>query len=367
MTDREKLFNDICVLIQDDELRNRIYIMMDKYEITQRETSVALLEEDRNEYLLKTFIIGKTVKGCTKRTLRFYKNTISFVLRYIGKTVDDITTEDIRLYIAQRLYHDRVSKTTVGNEIRALSSFFGYIYNEEVIRKNPMLRIEKIKREKTKKEAIKTEETEEDKETRKNGGKWTKEEPEKMRAQLGTNREKAIFEILLSTGCRVAELVNVKISEVDNDEMLVHGKGEKDRTVYLNAKALWALNEYLNERQDTSQYLFAGGHYGWFLGSHKGLSSKGLKEWYKNAEWVDEERHITMDSVETMIRKIGERAGVKAHPHKFRRTCATFALRRGMPIEQVSKMLGHESVETTQIYLDLSEQDLKAAHKKFVI
>lgn len=349
MTDREKLFNDICVLVQDDELRNRIYIMMDKYEITQRETSVALLEEDRNEYLLKTFIIGKTVKGCTKRTLRFYKNTISFVLRYIGKTVDDITTEDIRLYIAQRLYHDRVSKTTVGNEIRALSSFFGYIYNEEVIRKNPMLRIEKIKREKTKKEA------------------FTEIELEKMRAQLGTNREKAIFEILLSTGCRVAELVNVKISEVDNDEMLVHGKGEKDRTVYLNAKALWALNEYLNERQDTSQYLFAGGHYGWFLGSHKGLSPKGLKEWYKNAEWVDEERHITMDSVETMIRKIGERAGVKAHPHKFRRTCATFALRRGMPIEQVSKMLGHESIETTQIYLDLSEQDLKAAHKKFVI
>ena len=349
MTDREQLFDDICVLITDDDLRNRLYIMLDKYEITQRETGIALLQEDRNEYLLKKFIIGKTVKGCTKRTLQFYRYTINFVLNYIKKKVDDITSEEIRLYMAKRLYQDKVTKTSVGNEIRAMSSFFSYIFNEELIDKNPMQRIEKIKKEKTKKEA------------------FTELELEKMRAELKTNREKAIFEVLLSTGCRVAELVNIKIAEINGEEILVHGKGEKDRTVYLNAKAQWALNEYLSERSDSSPYLFPGGHYERFLRHKKGNKRIKSKEWYKNPNLVDESKHIDPGTIESTIRNIGKKAGVQAHPHKFRRTCATFALRRGMPIEYVSKMLGHEAISTTQIYLDLSEQDLKTAHRKYVI
>lgn len=350
MTDREQLFDDICVLITDDDLRNRLYIMLDKYEITQRETGIALLQEDRNEYLLKKFIIGKTVKGCTKRTLQFYSYTINFVLNYIEKTVDDITSEDIRLYMAKRLYHDKVTKTSVGNEIRAMSSFFSYIFNEELIDKNPMQRIEKIKKEKTKKEA------------------FTELELEKMRAELKTNREKAIFEVLLSTGCRVAELVNIKTAEINGEEILVHGKGEKDRTVYLNAKAQWALNEYLSERSDSSPYLFPGGYYEkQILRQKRGNKRIKLKEWYKDSDLIDESKHIDPGTIESTIRNIGKKAGVQAHPHKFRRTCATFALRRGMPIEYVSKMLGHEAISTTQIYLDLSEQDLKTAHRKYVI
>lgn len=350
MTDREQLFDDICVLITDDDLRNRLYIMLDKYEITQRETGIALLQEDRNEYLLKKFIIGKTVKGCTKRTLQFYSYTINFVLNYIEKTVDDITSEDIRLYMAKRLYQDKVTKTSVGNEIRAMSSFFSYIFNEELIDKNPMQRIEKIKKEKTKKEA------------------FTELELEKMRAELKTNREKAIFEVLLSTGCRVAELVNIKTAEINGEEILVHGKGEKDRTVYLNAKAQWALNEYLSERSDSSPYLFPGGYYEkQFLRQKSGNKRIKLKEWYKDSNLIDESKHIDPGTIESTIRNIGKKAGVQAHPHKFRRTCATFALRRGMPIEYVSKMLGHEAISTTQIYLDLSEQDLKTAHRKYVI
>nr|DAJ33538.1 MAG TPA: SITE SPECIFIC RECOMBINASE XERD [Caudoviricetes sp.] len=350
MTDREQLFDDICVLITDDDLRNRLYIMLDKYEITQRETGIALLQEDRNEYLLKKFIIGKTVKGCTKRTLQFYSYTINFVLNYIEKTVDDITSEDIRLYMAKRLYQDKVTKTSVGNEIRAMSSFFSYIFNEELIDKNPMQRIEKIKKEKTKKEA------------------FTELELEKMRAELKTNREKAIFEVLLSTGCRVAELVNIKTAEINGEEILVHGKGEKDRTVYLNAKAQWALNEYLSERSDSSPYLFPGGYYEkQILRQKRGNKRIKLKEWYKDSDLIDESKHIDPGTIESTIRNIGKKAGVQAHPHKFRRTCATFALRRGMPIEYVSKMLGHEAISTTQIYLDLSEQDLKTAHRKYVI
>lgn len=164
----------------------------------------------------------------------------------------------------------------------------------------------------------------------------------------------------------MTELVNILLSDINGDEILIHGKGEKDRIVYLNAKAQWALNEYLEERTDSNHYLFPGGSF-MTINQRPSKKRKDLREWYKDPEMVDESRHIDKCTIESMIRKIGRKAGVKAHPHKFRRTCATFALRRGMPIEQVSKMLGHESIETTQIYLDLSEQDLKEAHKKYVI
>lgn len=348
MTEREELFNDICLFISDEDVRNRLYIMLDKYEISKRETAVALLHEDRNEYLLKSFIVAKTVKGCTQRTLHHYKQTVVFFVNYIGKTIDDITTEDIRLYIAKRLYQDKVSKTTAGNEIRNLKSFFGYLYTEELIPKNPMLRIETIKKDKTKKEA------------------FTEMELERMRSYIETKRERAIFEILLSTGCRVTELVNIKLSDIEGNEILVHGKGNKDRKVYLNAKAVFALEGYLKERNDTNPYLFPGGEY-ITIDQRPSQKRSNLREWYKDASMVNETLPVNSGTIEQRIRKLGKKAGVRAHPHKFRRTCATFALRRGMPIEQVSKMLGHESIETTQIYLDLSEQDLKEAHRKFVI
>lgn len=343
MTAREELFDKLCAMVPDINTRSKMYIILDKYEITKRETAIALLEADRNEYLLKSFIVAKTVKGCTNRTLKVYSDSIRFFLRYMGKTVDDITTEDVRLYTAKRIYQDRVSKTTAGNEIRYLRSFFGYLYSEELIKKNPMNRIETIKREKTKKEAFEDIEL------------------EKMRSVLQTNREKAIFEILLSTGCRVNELVNIKLSEINGNEILIHGKGQKDRTVYLNAKASFAMDSYLSERRDTNPYLFAGGVY------KEAMYKNMNKNWYKEPHLVHPENYLNLSSVESLIRKIGRKTDVHAYPHKFRRTCATFALRRGMPIEQVSKMLGHESIETTQIYLDLSERDLKEAHRKFVI
>lgn len=187
-----------------------------------------------------------------------------------------------------------------------------------------------------------------------------------MRGALRTNRDRAMFEILLSTGCRVSELANIKLKEITGNEVLVHGKGQKDRTVYLNAKALYALESYLNERNDANPYLFASG----FFNMHrkrKGISQQKAREWYMRKSEVSEDKPISTGAIESNIRKLGQRVGVKAYPHKFRRTCATFALRRGMSIEQVSQMLGHESIETTQIYLDISEQDLKEAHRKFVM
>ena len=348
MTEREELYNEISMLVSDEDTRSRIYIILSRYEIQKRETAVALLQEDRNELLIKKFIVAKTVKGCTERTIECYRTQINTIIQKIGKTVDDITTDDIRLYTATRMYRDGVSKTTVGNEIRYLRSFFQFLAAEEIIQKNPMARIEEIKKEKTKKEA------------------FTELEIEKMRSELKTNRDRAIFEMMLSTGCRVSELVNIRIDEINGNEILIHGKGNKDRKVYMNAKSQYIVEKYMLERSDNNPYLFPSVYFD-KLNEWPRMKRKDLKDWYKNKDLVSENEHLTRDTVEQIIRKYGRKAGVHAHPHKFRRTCATFALRRGMPIEQVSKMLGHESISTTQIYLDLSENDLKESHRKYVV
>lgn len=353
--ERETLINKLTASLHQymtdvtlEDLKAHLYIQLNDYEITSRCTEIVELKEDRNEYLLKNFLIAKSVKGCTKRTIQYYGVSIPFTLRKIGKTVDDITPEDLRLYMALRLRRDRVSKTTVGNEMRNLSSFFDWLYKEELIKKNPMYRVERIKAEKTKKEAL------------------TEMEIEKLReAALGI-RERMLVELFLSTGCRVSEVTNIKISDIEGDRILVFGKGEKERYVYLNAKTQLLLREYISQRKDTNPYLLPKGKNAAFM-AKKGLKKRLYYDWWKNPENIDE-GPTDIHAVESMFKKMAKRAGVeRANPHKFRRTCATLALRRGMPVEQVSKMLGHDNIATTQIYLDLNEEDLRIAHKKYVV
>lgn len=351
---REEMVNRLCLYIESvsdekiAEIKSSLYLLLNDFEITSRSTELAEIQTDRNEYLMKKFLIAKKVKGCTERTLTYYGKELNFIMREIGKTVDDITTDNIRYYMAIRQRRDNVSKVTIQNEIRVLSSFFGWLYAEEIIKTNPMFRIDKIKTEKTKKEAL------------------TEMEVEKIRMAARDEREKMIVEVLLSTGCRVSELVNILISDIDNDKILVHGKGEKDRYVYLNARAKLALEMYMKERRDQNPYLLAGGKAAKEM-NKKRLSQNQLMLWWKNPDNVVD-GHLEKSSIEAITRKMAERAGVeRANPHKFRRTCATMALRRGMPVEQVSKMLGHENIETTQIYLDLTEDELEQAHRKYVV
>lgn len=328
--------------ITDTSISQELIIILNEYEITERETAVAIRDDDKNQYYLQKFLIAKTVKGCTDRTLKLYRQEIGKILDNVGKTADEITADDIRLYLAIRQKRDKVTKTTANNELRYLRSFFGYLLVEELISKNPVAKIESIKCDKQKKNA------------------FTELEVEKLRDICQNTWETAVVETLLSTGCRVTELVNIRIDDLDGDQLVVHGKGNKDRVVYLNAKSIMALTKYLGERKDSNSYLFPGGYFA--------SSRKDCKNWYKYPERIDPERHCDAGSIEAKLRKLGKKAGVKkVHPHRFRRTCATFALRRGMPIEQVSKMLGHENISTTQIYLDLSEEDLKQAHKKYVV
>ena len=178
-----------------------------------------------------------------------------------------------------------------------------------------------------------------------------------------------MIEVLLSTWARVTEVAQIRIDEIKGDHLIVHGKGDKEREVYLNAKAILALRNYMAERSDENPYLFAKARYaGDVKEMSKGNRGKSLAEWYKNPLLVDQSEHIGTGTVEGIVRAIGRRAGVTdTHPHRFRRTGATAALRNGMPMIQVSKLLGHESIGTTQIYLDISDEELAQAHKKYVI
>lgn len=351
MSAREDLRQKLCMMmihrgIQDSDVE--IDAILGEYEVQDRTTEISIRSEDRNAYLFKKFISAKIVDGCTDRTIKFYSNTLIFVFARIDKTADSVEADDIRYYAAVRQKRDGVSKTTVNNEMRVLSSFYKYLQDEEIVLKNPMSKIGRIKHCKKKKSA------------------FTDIEIEKIRNAARTSRERAIIETLLSTGCRVNELVNIKISDIDGDKIIVHGKGEKDRIVYLNAKSMIAVESYLKDRKDKNPYLFCGG-------IEKITSEmphrKKLQEWYKYPEVITQDTHVDVGSIENLVRKIGKRSGLESscYPHKFRRTCATMALRHGMPIEQVSKMLGHEEISTTQIYLDLDENDLAQAHKKYVV
>lgn len=351
---REDLANKICIYIGSRqpeetliETKSRLYMLLNDYEITSRTTEIALLREDRNDELLKRFVVAKTVKGLTKRTIRYYTMSIRFFLNRVGKTIDDITADDIRMYMAVRLERDKVSKVTLGNELRCVSSMFTWLQEQEILLRNPMGKVEKLKKEKTKKTAL------------------TEMEVELIRGACKGRRETFIIELLLSTGCRVSEICQILLTDIDGNQILVHGKGQKDRYVYLNARAMYALGKYMELREDASPYLFPRRI---SVADSKGKKGMNPGDWWQHAELVKADEYMDQSTVECMTRKIARRAGVeRANPHKFRRTCATMALRRGMPIEQVSKMLGHEDISTTQIYLDLNESDLRIAHERFVV
>lgn len=346
---KQDLTNEILIGMKElDEkqlqhLQMLLYMKLNKYDITLKSTEVAVYEGDINETLFKKFIISKKVSGCTDRTIEHYAKTLKFVFNVMQKSCLEVTSDDIRTYMARRKIKDNVAAITINNEWRVLSTLYTWLQKEEILIKNPILKVPQMKAQKKKKKA------------------FTEIEIEKMRDALKNEREKAIFEILLSTGARISEIVNIKLSEISNNQDLVHGKGQKDRIVYLNAKAQLALGKYIEKRNDKSEYLFPAGIY-----KTKATGSSKTHMWWTKRENVNEDKHIDKSTIEAFIRRRGRKVGVVAHPHKFRRTCATFALRNGMPIEQVSKMLGHESVGTTQIYLDMTEKDLEIAHEKYV-
>lgn len=339
-------------LRQLEDVKMKITMVVGKYDISKTTTELTVYEGDVNDLILKKFLSAKIAAGLSQRTIKYYAASIRATLEHIGKPYMDVTADDIRLWLAYRIHRDGVSKQTADNERRNLSAFYGWLQKEEILLKNPMNKVDSIKITKRRRKA------------------YTNIDLEKIRLGCQNSRERAIVEVFASTWCRVTEVRDIKLSDIDGNKIEVHGKGDKYRTVYLNARALLAVSEYMKERKDNSPYLFPGANFRACDSEHKQILKKyGLKkhEWWKIPELVAMDKIPDASILENTVRKIGKRVGVeKVHPHRFRRTGATMALRQGMPLLTVSKLLGHESVETTQIYLDISDQELEQAHEKFV-
>lgn len=303
-------------------VKQSIYIATARYDLIPQETGLACVDPIEQN-CVKMFYIAKKVEGCSDNTLHFYNSEIGKFMNAVNKSIKDITSDDIRIYIAKLGIDRGVSQTTQNNVLRILRSFFTWLASEEYIGKNPAQKIKEIKTVKKQKKA------------------FTNYDLEKIRSGASTLREKALIEVLLSTGCRVSEIVQMDYGKIRNGKTVILGKGAKERTVFFNAKAQFAIDEYIKSRSDDNPALFV---------SEDNRGRRCGKGW-----------------VEKTVRSIGQAVGVEnVHPHRFRRTAATMAMSRGMPVEQIQKMLGHSTIATTQIYLDMSFSDLENNHKKYL-
>ena len=282
-------------------------------------------KEVGNEEFVQLFLNAKKIEGCSARTIKYYQVTIENMLKEISTPVRKITTEEIRQYLVDYQQKGKCSNTTIDNIRRNLSSFFSWLEEEDYILKSPMNRIHKIKTKQLVKETI------------------SDEAIEKLRDGCNGIRNLAIIDLLYSTGIRVGELVNLNITDVNFEarECVVFGKGDKERRVYFDAKSKLHLQEYLNSRSDDNPALFVT-----LDAPHERLKISG---------------------VEIQLRRLGRRLNLnKIHPHKFRRTMATRAIDKGMPIEQVQKILGHSQINTTLQYAIVNQNNVKVSHQKFI-
>ncbi len=271
------------------------------------------------------FLAAKRVEGCSEKTIQYYESTLHNVLSSIGKDVLRITTDDLRLYLDTYQSNRNASKTTIDNIRRILSSFFAWLEDEDYIMKSPVRRIHKVKTCKTVKET------------------YSDEALEIMRDHCESGRDLALIDLLASTGMRVGELVLLNRDDIDftNRECVVLGKGNKQRKVYFDARAKIHLQNYLNSRTDDNPALFVS-----LQQPHDRLQIRGI---------------------EIRLHELGEKLNLcRIHPHKFRRTLATMAIDKGMPIEQVQQLLGHQSVDTTLQYAMVNQANVKQSHKKFI-
>lgn len=282
-------------------------------------------KEISNDEFLKMFLDAKRIEGCSDRTIKYYRVTIEHLLKNVVSPIRKITTEMMRAYLVDYQKINNCGKTTVDNIRRNISSFFSWLEEEDYILKSPMRRIHKIKTQKTVKNII------------------SDEEIEKLRDNCKNIRDTAMIDLLYSTGIRVGELVKLNIEDIDfsERECVVFGKGDKERRVYFDAKSKIHLKNYIESRKDNNPALFVT----------------------LNAPYD----RLKISGVEIRIRELGRMLNLeKVHPHKFRRTMATRAIDKGMPIEQVQKILGHSQIDTTMQYAIVNQNNVKASHRKYI-
>ena len=291
-----------------------------KYDVSESCTELAVCD-DSNERIINTYIASMRLEGRSEKTLKQYYDALTKLLDEIPKNIKDIKTNDIRYHLAHYQSTHKVSNATVNNKRKFLSAFFVWATKEEIIDRNTMLKINSIKEKYVTKKP------------------FSDIELAKIRDVLKNDREKALVEFLLSTGCRVSEVAGLKVEDVNfrDGECVVCGKGNKERTVYINNKAMYYLERYLPDKMDASRPLFLNG-------------------WGKS---------MAKGNIEQLMRDIGKRAGVsKVHPHRFRRTMATNAMKRGMPVQYIQVILGHSKLDTTMIYCIYDKEMVKAEYLK---
>lgn len=274
---------------------------------------------------IDAFIAAKRIEGCSEKTLVYYRKTIEAMTAAIGKTPQRITTDDIRQYLTAYQQERRSSKVTIDNIRRILATFYSWLEDEDYIVKSPVRRIHKVKTAKVIKET------------------YTDEALEIMRDNCDSLRDLAIIDLLASSGMRVGEMVALNRDDINfNDrECVVFGKGDKERLVYFDARTKIHLQNYLDSRTDKNPALF--------------VSLRAPHD------------RLLIGGVELRLRQLGRRLEIpKVHPHKFRRTLATSAIDKGMPIEQVQQLLGHQKIDTTMHYAMVKQQNVKLAHRKFI-
>lgn len=282
-------------------------------------------QEQEQPNAVAAFIAAKRIEGCSEKTLTYYRKTIEAMTAGIGKTPQQITTDDIRQYLTAYQVQRKSSKVTIDNIRRILATFYSWLEDEDYIVKSPVRRIHKVKTAKTIKDT------------------YTDEALELMRDNCGTLRDLAIIDLLASSGMRVGEMVALNRDDINFNERecVVFGKGSKQRLVYFDARTKIHLQNYLDSRTDSDPALFVT-----------------LRSPFQR---------LQIGGVEARLRELGKRLLIpKVHPHKFRRTLATSAIDKGMPIEQVQQLLGHQKIDTTMHYAMVKQQNVKLAHRKYI-
>ena len=324
----ENLINDIeqaMLGVLNNEQMSQLRKVLD---YTFRDINVSSKNNEEcsgNSELIDIFLSAKKVEGCSDKSMHYYRSTLNNAIRKIGKNIRHITTDDLRSYLNDYQLTSGATKVTVDNIRRILSSFFSWLEDEDYIVKSPVRRIHKVKVGKTVKET------------------YSDEALEQMRDHCEGIRDLALIDLLASTGMRVGELVKLNRNDIDfeNRECIVTGKGDKQRRVYFDARAKIHLQRYLAERIDDNPALFVS-----LLAPYDRLQISG---------------------VEIRLRRLGRELNIpKVHPHKFRRTLATMAIDKGMPIEQVQHLLGHQSLDTTLQYAMVNQTNVKMSHRKFI-
>ena len=305
---------------QQEKLHKTLVYCLHNYDFIE----ISKEEKELTNYS-ELFLSAKSVEGCSERTLKYYQTTIDNMLRDIGKNIKVIDTDDLRNYLTNYQKVNNCSKVTIDNVRRILSSFFSWLEDEDYIVKSPIRRIHKIKTSKIVRET------------------YSDEVIEKLRDGCEEIRDLALIDFLSSTGVRVGELVRLNIDNIDfeNRSCIVFGKGSKEREVYFDARTKLHLEKYLSLRNDDNPALFVS-----LLSPYNRLEISG---------------------VEIRLKKIGSDLDInRVHPHKFRRTLATKAIDKGMPIEQVQRLLGHAKIDTTLTYAMVNQNNVKMSHSKFI-